>query len=254
LSPSTKLGQHFLADPNVIRKIVRVAGVDPTAKVVEIGGGTGTLTAELAASGATVVVYEIDRGLVGVLEEVVGELPNVEIRCADAARLDLGRALDGPGWAMVANLPYNVGTRILLDAVRTAPSIERFVVLVQSEVAERLFAGPGSKAYGVPSVVTALYTEGTAQFTVAPDVFYPKPSVGSTVVALDRIEPPERAAEAVDLAAAAFQQRRKMLRRSLDSVIVDPDAALRRAGIDPTGRAEDVEPFGFVRLADEVAA
>ena len=103
-------------------------------------------------------------------------------------------------------------------------------------------------------MITALYTEGAPQFTVGPDVFYPRPKVGSTVVALDRIEPPELAREAVDLAAAAFQQRRKMLRRSLDSVIEDPEASLRRAGIDPTGRAEDVEPFGFVRLADEVAA
>jgi 16S rRNA (adenine1518-N6/adenine1519-N6)-dimethyltransferase len=254
LSPRKNLGQHFLADPNVIRKVVRVAGVDSDAKVVEIGGGTGTLTEELAASAATVVVYEIDQGLVGVLEEVVGQLPNVEIRCADAARLDLGRALDGPGWVMVANLPYNVGTPVLLDAVRSAPRIERFVVMVQSEVAERLFAEPGSKAYGVPSVIIALHTEGAAQFTVGPDVFYPKPRVGSTVVALDRIQPPERAREAVDLAAAAFQQRRKMLRRSLDSVIEDPEAALRRAGIDPTDRAEDVEPLGFVRLADEVAS
>lgn len=253
LSPRKSLGQHFLADPNVIRKLVRLAGVGPGSSVVEIGGGTGTLTAELAASGADVVVYEIDRGLAGVLDEVVGGLPNVEIRNDDAARLDLQQVLDGAGWTMVANLPYNVGTGILLDAIQGAPQIDRFVVMVQREVADRLLSGPGSKTYGLPSVITALYSEGGSEFTVGPDVFYPKPRVGSAVIALDRIEPPALAGAAVELAGAAFRQRRKMLRRSLEAAIDDPEAALVRAGIDPTSRAEDVEPLGFVRLAEAAA-
>lgn len=250
LSPRKTLGQHFLADPNVIRKVVRLAGIGPGSRVVEIGGGTGTLTAELAGSGADVVVYEIDRGLVGVLDEVVGGLPNVDIRHDDATRLDLQRLLDGAGWTMVANLPYNVGTGILLDAIQGAPRIDRFVVMVQREVADRLLAGPGSRTYGVPSVIAALYTEGGSEFTVAPDVFYPKPQVGSTVIALDRIEPPPRAGAAVELATAAFQQRRKMLRKSLESVIDDPAVTLGQAGIDPTNRAEDLAPLDFVRLAE----
>ena len=252
LAPRKSLGQHFLADPNVIRKIVRIADVGPGSQVVEIGGGTGTLTQALAAAGASVVVYEIDDGLIDVLGGVVGGLSNVEIRHQDATRVDLGEALAGASWTMVANLPYNVGTGILLDAIRGAPAIDRFVVMVQREVADRLFAAPGSKSYGVPSVTTALYTEGGPEFTVPPDVFYPKPQVGSTVILLDRVEPPDNAEEAIALAAAAFQQRRKMLRKSLASVIDDPVGTMERAGIDPTGRAEDLAPLDFVRLAEAV--
>ncbi len=253
LSPNKALGQHFLADPNVIRKIVGLSGVGPGSRVIEIGGGTGTLTAELAASGATVVVYEIDKGLVAILDEVVGGLSNVEIRHRDASRLDLQPALTGDGWTFVANLPYNVGTRILLDALRHAPCVERFVVMVQAEVADRLFSRPGSKTYGVPSVITALHSEGGPEFTVHPEVFYPKPQVGSTVVVLDRIQAPDEAAEAIDLAATAFQQRRKMVRRSLAPAIDDPEAVLRIAGIDPTSRAEELAPHDFVRLAEAVS-
>jgi len=250
LSPRKRLGQHFLADPNVIGRIMRVAGVGAGSNVVEIGGGTGALTQALAASGATVVVYEVDDGLAGVLDEVVGNLPNVEVRHEDATRVDLEEALDDRPWSLVANLPYNVGTGILLDALRHAPKVERLVVMVQSEVADRLFASPGTRTYGLPSVITALHAEGGPQFTVGPDVFYPKPQVGSTVLALDRITPPEKAEEAIELAANAFQQRRKMLRKSLESMIVDPAAALLAVGIDPTSRAEELSPQDFVRLAE----
>ncbi len=250
LSPRKSLGQNFLADPNVIRKIVRIAGIDSGSRVVEIGGGTGTLTEALAATGASVVVYEIDDGLVEVLGGVVGDLPNVEVRHEDAARVDLEQALVGGPWTLVANLPYNVGTGILLDAIRVAPRVTRFVAMVQREVADRLFAEAGSKTYGVPSVVIALYTAGGPEFNVGPDVFYPKPPVGSTVVVLDRIDPPEKAEQAVSIAAVAFQQRRKMLRKSLESVLDDPAPTLLSAGIDPTARAEDLQPLDFVTLAE----
>lgn len=253
LTPRKALGQHFLTDPNVIRRIVRLAEVESGSKVVEIGGGTGTLTAELAASGATVIVYEIDDGLVAVLEDAVGGEPNVEIRHKDATRVKLHRDLAGSGWVLVANLPYNVGTGILLDALRTAPNVERFVVLVQNEVADRLFAAPGSKAYGVPSIITALYGAGGAHFSVRRELFYPRPQVGSTVVAIDRIPPPELAEAAIGLAKAAFQQRRKMVRKSLATVLDDPESALASADIDPTARAERLEPADFVRLAQVVA-
>jgi 16S rRNA (adenine1518-N6/adenine1519-N6)-dimethyltransferase len=250
LSPRKSLGQNFLADPNVIRKIVRIAGIDSGSRVVEIGGGTGTLTEALAATGASVVVYEIDDGLVEVLGGVVGDLPNVEVRHEDAAGVDLEQALVGGPWTLVANLPYNVGTGILLDAIRGAPRVIRFVAMVQREVADRLFAEAGSKTYGVPSVVIALYTAGSPEFNVGPDVFYPRPPVGSTVVALDRIDPHEKAEQAVSIAAVAFQQRRKMLRKSLESVLDDPAPALLSAGIDPTARAEDLQPLDFVTLAE----
>lgn len=252
LTPRKALGQHFLADPNIIRKIVGLSGVGPGSRVIEVGGGTGTLTAELAASGASVIVYEIDDGLVGVLHEVLGGMANVEIRHQDASRVDLQDALSGEPWTLVANLPYNVGTGILLDALRSAPRIDRFVVTVQTEVAQRLLAQPGSKVYGIPSIVAALYATGRAAFALRPDVFYPEPNVGSTVVVLERVAPPARAEEAIALAMAAFRQRRKMLRGSLAPVLDDPAAALERAGIDPTRRAEELAPDDFVHLAEAV--
>ncbi|MGB5565556.1 MAG: 16S rRNA (adenine(1518)-N(6)/adenine(1519)-N(6))-dimethyltransferase RsmA [Acidimicrobiia bacterium] len=252
LRPNRAYGQNFLVDPNVIQRIVRLAAVGPDSNVVEIGGGTGTLTAALAAAGARVVVYEIDAGLVRVLHHTVGDLPNVEIRHADAGDADLDRDL-GPGpWSMVSNLPYNVGTGIVLDALRGAPRVDRFVLLVQREVAERLLAGPGSRAYGLPSVITSLHAHGSMAFSVAPTVFYPAPSVASAVIELDRHPAPENAERAIEIASAAFGQRRKMLRRSLATVIPEASETLERCGVDPTARAEDLSPAAFLAIAGEV--
>ncbi len=251
IRPNQAYGQNFLADPNVIQRIVRLANLDPGSNVVEIGGGTGALTVGLAATGAHVVVYEIDSGLVRVLRHTVGALENVEIRHTDAGDVDLGRDL-GPGtWSFVSNLPYNVGTGIVLDALRFAPNIDRFVMLVQREVAERLLADPGSRIYGIPSIVTALHASGSIAFAVAPTVFYPAPSVSSAVVALARHPAPAAAERAVEVATAAFGQRRKMLRRSLARVISDPSGTLERCGIDPTSRAEDLDPDAFLLIAEE---
>jgi 16S rRNA (adenine1518-N6/adenine1519-N6)-dimethyltransferase len=252
LRPNQAYGQNFLVDPNVIRRIVRIAAVGPKSNVVEIGGGTGTLTAALAATGARVVVYEIDAGLVRVLHHTVGDLPNVEIRHADAGDADLDRDLDSGSWSMVSNLPYNVGTGIVLDALRRAPEVGRFVLLVQREVAERLFAGPGSRAYGIPSVVRSLHAHGSIAFSVAPAVFYPAPSVASVVIELDRHPAPENAERAIEIASAAFGQRRKMLRRSVATVVPEASATLERCGLDPTARAEDLSPGSFVAIANEV--
>lgn len=252
LRPNRAYGQNFLVDPNVIERIVRLAGVGPGSNVVEIGGGTGTLTAGLAATGARVVVYEIDAGLVRVLRHTVGALDNVEIRHADASRVDLGRDL-GPGtWSLVSNLPYNVGTGIVLDALRFAEGIDRFVMLVQREVADRLLAGRGTRTYGIPSIVTALHASGSIAFTVAPTVFYPAPSVSSAVVELVRRPAPVDAERAIELATAAFGQRRKMVRRSLVGAIPDASAVLERCGIDPMSRAEDLAPGAFVLIAEAV--
>jgi 16S rRNA (adenine1518-N6/adenine1519-N6)-dimethyltransferase len=254
LHPNQSYGQNFLVDPNVIRRIVRLADVSPESSVVEIGGGTGTLTGALAATGARVVVYEIDAGLVRVLEASVGDLLNVEIRHADASHVDLrGDLADGP-WSLVANLPYNVGTGIVLDALRHAPDIDRFVIMVQREVADRLLAGPGSRAYGIPSVVTALHASGSVAFTAPPSVFYPTPSVDSAVVELVRHRAPEGAERAIELATAAFGQRRKMLRRSLAGIVPNTVPVLERCGIDPTLRPEDLSPDDFVTIAAEVDA
>lgn len=248
LSPIHRLGQHFLADANITRKIVDVSGVGPGSNVVEIGAGTGTLTRALSATGAKVVAYEIDGGLRGVLAEVTEGL-DVELRFEDVSRVDFGTALEDSGWAMVANLPYNVGTPVVLDAIQSAPNIERFVVMMQKEVARRFAANAGGGDYGLPSVVAGIYTDASVAFTVAPQVFYPAPRVDSAVVVMDRKPAPPEAARAVALARAGFGQRRKMLRRSLDGVLDEPVVRLERAGILPTARAEDLSPSDFLRLA-----
>lgn len=248
LAPSHRLGQHFLADANITRKIVDLAGVRSGDRVVEVGAGTGTLTRALAAAGASVWAYEVDTGLRPILEEVTAGL-DVELRFVDVMTIDLSRELRGRPWTMVANLPYNVGTPLVLDALRRAPQIERFVIMVQREVAERLVADPGGKAYGLPSVVTGVHSRRKLSFRVPPQVFYPAPSIESAVVVLDRVPAPEAAERAVEIAAAGFQQRRKMLRRSLAGVFVDPVATLEKAEIDPTARAEDLSPADYVRLA-----
>ena len=248
LSPNRRLGQHFLADANITRKIVGVAEVKEGDRVVEIGAGTGTLTSALAATGAEVVAYEVDHGLGRVLEDVLSEAA-VEIRIADITTVDLGRELVGGPWKMVANLPYNVGTPLVLDSMRRHMNIELFVVLVQREVAERFVARPGTREYGLPSVVAQVYTRPEVAFRVPPQVFFPPPSVESAVVVMRRIPAPAGAERAVAIAQAAFGQRRKMLRRSLDALLDEPVRALEEAGIDPTRRAEELSPAQYLELA-----
>ncbi|HSJ28254.1 MAG TPA: 16S rRNA (adenine(1518)-N(6)/adenine(1519)-N(6))-dimethyltransferase RsmA, partial [Acidimicrobiia bacterium] len=237
-------------DPNITRKIVAVAGIAPGDGVVEIGAGTGTLTLALAGAGADIVAYEIDARLEPVLREVLTGA-SVDLRMEDATEVDLAAALDPRrSWTMVANLPYNVGTTVLLDAIRHTPQIARFVVMVQSEVADRLVAAPGSKAFGLPSVVVALHGTARLEFKVPPQVFLPPPAVGSAVVSIVRKAAPVGATRAVELAAAGFGQRRKMLRSSLAGVLPDPGETLAAAAIDPTARAETLSATDWLRLAE----
>ncbi|NNC75641.1 MAG: 16S rRNA (adenine(1518)-N(6)/adenine(1519)-N(6))-dimethyltransferase RsmA [Acidimicrobiia bacterium] len=243
LNPDQRLGQNFLADPQLIDRIVRLAGVGPEDQVVEVGAGTGALTAALVETGARVVAYEIDERLRPVLAETA---IGAEVRFEDATR---PLVLDDDPWVMVANLPYNVGTGIVLDVLQTLPQVTRMVVMVQQEVADRLVAGPGSRVYGVPSVIVALHGTAHRAFGVARDVFVPKPDVESAVVVIDRIDPDPLASEAVTLARAAFGQRRKMLRRSLAGILDDPQAVLKAAGYSDTARAEELAPEGFLALA-----
>lgn len=248
LRPVHRLGQHFLADANVTRKIVRTARVGAGDRVVEIGAGTGSLTSALAATGAHVVAYEIDERLLPILESVTAG-QGVELRFNDISEVDLAGALDGEGWIMVANLPYNVGTETLMEALRHAPQIRRFVVMVQREVAERLVASPGTGEYGIPSVITQLHADAKLAFRVPAQVFFPAPQVESAVVSMERKPPPEHAEQAIELARAGFGQRRKMLRRSLAGLLPDPVEVLERASIDPTSRAEQLSPDDYLRLA-----
>jgi 16S rRNA (adenine1518-N6/adenine1519-N6)-dimethyltransferase len=247
--PNQRFGQNFLADPNIVRKIVATAGLDDDSQVVEIGAGTGTLTVALAHTARRVVVYEIDSSLEPILRSVVGDRHNVEIRIEDVAGLDLDEELPTGVWTMVSNLPYNVGTGIVLDALRAAPRIGRFVVMVQKEVADRMLASPGSKVYGLPSVTVGLHARGFRAFSVPPQVFEPQPAVSSAVVVLDRVVAAHDAPRAIELATAAFGQRRKMLRRSLSSVLEDAEGTLEVASLDATARAEDLAPEDFVAIA-----
>jgi len=249
LAPIHRLGQHFLADANITRKIVQLADVGPGDLVLEIGAGTGSLTKALAETGAKVVAFEVDEGLRPALEEVLAGL-DVDLRFEDVTRVDLDFETKAGGWAMVANLPYNVGTPLVMDALRNVAGIEKFVVMVQREVAERFAASAGSPSYGLPSVVAGIYGEVRVAFKVPPQVFYPQPRVESSVVVLKR-KPglPDGANRAVELARAGFAQRRKMLRRSLASVLSEPAQVLESAGINATARAEDLSPEEYLRLA-----
>ena len=249
LRPQRRLGQHFLADPNTVERIVIEAGVEPGDRVIEVGSGTGTLTRALVAAGASVVAYEVDRTLRSLLQAELQDL-DVELRFEDALTADWSGEFSSGSWKMVANLPYNVGTPILLDAVRSAAAIERFVVMVQKEVALRLVAEPGSKQYGLPSIIAQFHTTPRLAFRVAPTVFMPPPEVESAVVVLDRIEPHPLAEEAGRLASQAFQQRRKMLRGTLGDR-VDREA-FAAAEVSPSARPEELAAADFLRLAEVI--
>jgi 16S rRNA (adenine1518-N6/adenine1519-N6)-dimethyltransferase len=259
LSPSRALGQNFVADPNTVRRIARLAGVGPGDRVVEVGPGLGSLTVALAETGAEVTAVELDRHLLPVLRSVVEPL-GVRVVEGDAMTLDwnevLGGAVAGAGgvrWALVANLPYNVATPLVLDLLNRVPTIDRMLVMVQREVGERLAAAPGSKAYGIPSIKVAYRAQAEVVGRVPPTVFLPQPRVDSALVRLRRLpEPPvdvdpDRLFRLVE---AGFGQRRKMLRRSLAS-LVDP-SVFDRAGVRPDARAEELSLEDWARLANAV--
>ncbi|MCP3974465.1 MAG: 16S rRNA (adenine(1518)-N(6)/adenine(1519)-N(6))-dimethyltransferase RsmA [bacterium] len=249
LRPQRHLGQHYLADPNIVDRVVAEAAIAPGDRIIEVGPGTGTLTKALAAAGGSVVAFEVDRTLRPLLAEVLEGL-DVLVRFEDAMALEWAEEFPDGQWQMVANLPYNVGTPLLLDAVRRAPGIRRFVVMVQMEVGRRLTAGPGSKQYGVPSVIAQLYTEPRLAFKVPPTVFMPPPEVDSAVVVLDRIKSDPLAESAGRLASAAFQQRRKMLRGSL-AAMLDLDAIVA-ADVSPSARPEELSAADYLRLAAQL--
>jgi 16S rRNA (adenine1518-N6/adenine1519-N6)-dimethyltransferase len=259
LSPSRALGQNFVADPNTVRRIARLAGVGPGDRVVEVGPGLGSLTVALAETGAEVTAVELDRHLLPVLRSVVEPL-GVRLVEGDAMTLDwnevLGGAVAGAGgnrWALVANLPYNVATPLVLDLLDSVPAIDRMLVMVQREVGERLAAGPGSKAYGIPSIKVAYRAQAEVVGRVPPTVFLPQPRVDSALVRLRRLpEPPvdvdpDRLFRLVE---AGFGQRRKMLRRALAS-LVDP-SVFDRAGVRPDARAEELSLEDWARLSNAV--
>ncbi|MCU0260675.1 MAG: 16S rRNA (adenine(1518)-N(6)/adenine(1519)-N(6))-dimethyltransferase RsmA [Ilumatobacteraceae bacterium] len=251
LAPRRDLGQNFVADPNTVRRIATLAHVGAGDRVVEIGAGLGSLTLALADTGARVLAVEVDAGIVPVLREVVADRPTVEVVEADATKLAWVERLDGTGWVLVANLPYNVATPLVCDVLDQVPAVERLLVMVQREVAERFAAGPGSKAYGAVSVKVAYWATARVVGTVPASVFVPRPNVESALVEIVRHDPPAvDRTRLFELVRTAFGQRRKMLRRSLDGHVTP--AQLEAAGVAPTQRPEELGLADWCRLTEAV--
>lgn len=282
LNPTKKLGQNFVHDPNTVRKIVKAADVSAADNVVEIGPGLGSLTLALLETGASVTAVEIDPRLAGKLPATLAEQGaeglDTAVILKDAMVVtaeDFANAGRPLPTALVANLPYNVSVPVLLHMLEEFPSIDRVLVMVQLEVADRLAATPGSKIYGVPSVKAGFYGSVNRAATIGKNVFWPAPKIDSGLVRIDRYAEGEQPwaeivreagedtesedtesealrREVFALADAAFLQRRKTLRAALSGHFGSGQAseeALRSAGIDPTLRGEKLSTQQFVQLA-----
>ena len=255
LRPSRALGQNFVADPNTVRRIARLAGLGVGDRVLEIGAGLGSLTLALAETGARVVAVETDRHVVPVLRAVV-EGAGVEVVEGDALRLDIPALLAAHGeaeWSLVANLPYNVATPLVMRTLTEVPAVTRLLVMVQREVGERMAASVADDAYGAVSVRIAYFARAEVVGRVPASVFVPRPRVESVLVRLVRRDKPAVDPEVVSyerldaVVRAGFAHRRKMLRRSLAGV-VEP-GAFTRAGVRPEARAEELDIIAWGRLA-----
>ncbi|HKP17244.1 MAG TPA: 16S rRNA (adenine(1518)-N(6)/adenine(1519)-N(6))-dimethyltransferase RsmA [Gaiellaceae bacterium] len=248
VTPRRELGQHFLVDENILGVIGRLADLGPQDVVLEVGPGLGVLTRYLADRVALVHAVEIDRSL----EQHLPRLPNVRLELGDALQLDLAD-LDPPPGKLVSNLPYNIATPLVVESLDGLPTVERWCVMVQREVADRFFAEPGTKAYGAVSVLVRLAAVRTGFHPVARTVFRPRPNVDSALVAFRRIPLPERFADVKRLVEASFAHRRKTLPNSLELAGAAPREqaveALAAVGRPPNIRAEALEPAEFVELA-----
>ncbi|MGN7798238.1 16S rRNA (adenine(1518)-N(6)/adenine(1519)-N(6))-dimethyltransferase RsmA [Leifsonia sp. 22587] len=258
VTPTKKLGQNFVIDANTVRRIVRVAEVQPGDRVVEIGPGLGSLTLGLLEADAAVVAVEIDGRLAEQLPKTVQQLaPDAADRLTVVHRDALQiTELPADPVRLVANLPYNVSVPVLLHFLEHFPSLRSGVVMVQAEVGHRIAAAPGSKVYGAPSVKAAWYGAWRTAGAVSRQVFWPVPNVDSVLVAFERHDeqPGDEALRlrTFALVDAAFQQRRKTLRQALAPVFGDPTSAataLQAAGLDPSLRGEQLALADFARLA-----
>lgn len=254
LGPSRALGQNFLCDGLMIDKIVRLARVKPDDRVIEIGPGLGSLTLGLLDAGASVEAIEIDKYLIPALKETVGghqsdgriQVHNCDIRDFDWSPVQSS----GVPWSVVANLPYNIATPLILDLLAERPELTRFLVMVQREAGERLVATPGSKIYGIPSVLAGFWATGRIVGSVKAELFYPRPKVESVLVELQRNADRPSSDLYPDLqkvVKAGFGQRRKMIRRSLAGILTSEQ--LEAAGVVPTMRAEEIELDQWIQLA-----
>jgi 16S rRNA (adenine1518-N6/adenine1519-N6)-dimethyltransferase len=250
--PRKALGQNFVVDPGTITRIVGLAGIEAGSRVLEVGPGLGSLTLGLLAAGAQVTAIEKDPGLADLLRATLAErAPGmaVEIITDDALSVDLAAvAGDGPPWRLVANLPYNVATQVVIRALDDAPNIESMVVMVQREVADRLVAGAGAQATGIPSVLIAMSATARLVGTIGPEVFYPRPRIVSALVELRRHDHDEFEGADRQLARrlirTSFGQRRKTLRRSLELGA----EVFEHAGVSPAARPQELSLDEWRRL------
>jgi 16S rRNA (adenine1518-N6/adenine1519-N6)-dimethyltransferase len=261
LAAKKSLGQNFLLDFNLISRIARAAGPLAGINVVEIGPGPGGLTRALLAQGARrVIAIERDARAVAALTEIAQRNPGrLEIVSGDALQMDARQFLDEGPARIVANLPYNIASALLVNWLTIEPWppwYDQLVLMFQREVAERIVASPGSKAYGRLAVLCAWRTEARILFDIPPQAFVPPPKVTSSLVRLvPRKIPLLCDAKALQqVTQAAFGQRRKMLRQSLKSISRDTHALLAAASLDPTARAEDIPVEGFIALARVLTA
>lgn len=261
--PTKARGQNFVVDAGTIRRIVRAGGVRAGESVVEVGPGLGSLTLGLLEAGAHVAAVEIDPVLAAALPGTVrtvapGWADRLTVVTADALTVTELAGLPGPPTALVANLPYNVAVPVLLTFLARFDSLERVLVMVQAEVADRLVAPPGSRTYGVPSAKVAWYADARRAGSVGRAVFWPVPRVDSALVALDRRERPVTTATRAQVFAvvdAAFAQRRKTMRAALAGLAGSGDAAeaaLTGAGVDPSVRGERLAIADFARVAERL--
>ena len=259
LRPTKQRGQNFVIDANTVRRIVRESGITGDDVVVEVGPGLGSLTLALLDVARRVVAIEIDPLLADRLPATIAayapdHADRFEVVLADAMRIE---ALPGPPpTALVANLPYNVSVPVLIHLLTLLPSLERGLVMVQAEVADRLAAPPGSKTYGVPSVKAAWFADVRRAGAIGRNVFWPMPNVDSGLVAWTRTDPPRTTATRQQVFAvvdAAFAHRRKQIRPALRELAGSAEAAtaaLEAAGIDPTVRGEVLDVDDFARIAE----
>lgn len=255
VTPKKALGQHFLVDRNILGVVGRLAALDSHDVVLEVGPGLGMLTTYLAERVRLVHAIELDRSLEGPLADAFRPCANVELRFGDALALDLG-VLDPPPTKLVSNLPYSIATPLVVESLEHAPSIKRWCVMVQREVADRFFAKPRTKAYGAVSVLVQLAATRVGFHAVPPTVFRPRPRVESALVAFERVDGPPLA-EVRQVVEGAFAHRRKTLANSLALAGVasraEAESALAVLGRPARARAEELAPVEFLTLARGLA-
>ena len=251
IKPRKTLGQNFLIDTNISRKITKLVQGQLADPIIEIGPGTGSLTNELLKDNYRIKAVEVDKQLTHLLRERFGDVPNIEIINEDAMSFDYSQ-LTGPWWIMVGNLPYNIGTRLLIKLITEVPQIHRYVIMLQDEVAERIVAKPNTKHYGSISVLFSLFTNSKLQFNVSKNCFEPKPKILSTVLTIQRetLVDEEIRFKAFEISKIAFQQKRKKIKTALRDFIDEEKA--EKLLLDLNSRPQELTPNDYLSIAESI--